>query len=345
MTDIKTAETKTEAGPQIVRPEPTPKLPAKAALRGGGSISPIVPQDFEQAYRMAEVIAAAGMAPKSFMMKDPTDLKEYLSVPRITLAIMAGLEVGLMPLQAIQGIAVINGMPTIYADAQDALVEASGLLEDRVEEHELDGQGLFLWYRCTVWRRGRKTPVEVEVTRAQASRAGWLKKQGPWQESPNRMAQRRARGWAYRDAFPDVLKGLVDRDEALEMVDVTRADAATTAPPAPRRSDYVHAATDVADQNVGDAANGGDGGHDPEAGEVHSQDVAKKSWKLAESIIGQQAKLAAIHDLLSMAEIKSEVDDIEAEHKSFIDKLGMKKAETVRAFADRKAELPDRAAE
>lgn len=247
MTDTKTTEKIVEQ--QQVQPEPKAQLPAAVALRGGGSMKAIIPQDFDQAYRMARIIAASGTAPKSYLMKDPTDLKEYMSVERIAVAIMAGLEVGLPPMQAVQGIAVINGMPTVYGDARDALVEASGLLEDRLEEHELDNHGMFLWWRCTVWRKGRKTPIVQTVTRTQAARAGWLKKTGPWQDSPNRMAQERARGWAYRDAFPDVLKGLVDRNEALEMTDVTERGSATTAPPPPSRSQFTPAAaTDVSDQ-------------------------------------------------------------------------------------------------
>lgn len=70
-------------------------------------------------------------------------------------------------------------------------------------------------------------------------------------------------------------------------------------------------------------------------------DQPAKSWKLADSIVGQDAKLAAITDLLTMAEIKADVDAIEAEHKAFLDKLGVKKAATMRAFVERKAELPE----
>src|SRR4029453_6865653 len=241
------SDTATLDNPKTAPPAapPEPRLPV---LLGGGGIKAIIPQNFEEAYKMARIIAASGTAPKSYLMKDQTNLKEYLSVERIAVAIMHGLEVGLPPMQAVQGIAVINGMPTVYADAQDALVEASGLLEDRVEEHELDDQGLFLWWRCTVWRKGRKTPIEHTITRPQAARAGWLKKQGPWTESPNRMAQRRARGWAYRAAFPDVLKGLVDRDEALDMVDVTPRGSATTSAPPPRRHDFQPQPADQGDQ-------------------------------------------------------------------------------------------------
>lgn len=68
---------------------------------------------------------------------------------------------------------------------------------------------------------------------------------------------------------------------------------------------------------------------------------SRRSWKLADSIVGQDAKLAAILDLLTMAEIKADVDAIEAEHKAFLDKLGVKKAAAMRAFVERKAELPE----
>lgn len=227
---------------------PEPKLPA---LRGGGSMHAIIPQNFEEAYKMARIIVAAGTAPKAYEMKDPTNLKPYVSVERVAVAIMHGLEVGLPPMQAVQGIAVINGMPTVWGDARDGLVAASGLLEDMKEEIEIGEDGVFNWARCTVWRKGRKSPIEYTLFRTDAARAGWLKKDGPWQSDTNQMAQTRARGRANRRAFPDVLKGLADHDEVLDMppVDVTDRGSATTAPPPPSRSQFTPAAaTDVSDQ-------------------------------------------------------------------------------------------------
>jgi hypothetical protein len=49
---------------------------------------------------------------------------------------------------------------------------------------------------------------------ADAKRAGLWGKSGPWTQYPRRMLQLRARGFALRDAFPDVLKGLVTAEEA-----------------------------------------------------------------------------------------------------------------------------------
>jgi hypothetical protein len=52
-----------------------------------------------------------------------------------------------------------------------------------------------------------------------AKRAGLWGKQGPWSAYPKRMMQMRARGFALRDAFPDVLKGLITAEEAQDYPD------------------------------------------------------------------------------------------------------------------------------
>jgi hypothetical protein len=56
--------------------------------------------------------------------------------------------------------------------------------------------------------------VTVKFSVEDAKRAGLWGKQGPWSAYPKRMMQMRARGFALRDAFPDVLKGLITAEEA-----------------------------------------------------------------------------------------------------------------------------------
>src|SRR3546814_3344335 len=41
-----------------------------------------------------------------------------------------------------------------------------------------------------------------------AKKAGFAGKQGPWSQYPQRVRQMRARAWAIRDGFADVLKGI-----------------------------------------------------------------------------------------------------------------------------------------
>jgi hypothetical protein len=51
-------------------------------------------------------------------------------------------------------------------------------------------------------------PVRHTFGMEDAKTAGLLGKSGPWTNYPRRMRQMRARGYALRDAFPDILMGL-----------------------------------------------------------------------------------------------------------------------------------------
>ncbi|MBU3732514.1 MAG: hypothetical protein FGM26_13370 [Beijerinckiaceae bacterium] len=130
------------------------------------------------------------------------------------IAIMHGLEVGLSPLSALQRIAVINGRPTIWGDGALALVKASGQCE-AIEEW-IEGDDPQTWIAvCNLIRRHDPVPVERRFSTEDAKRARLWGKSGPWSDYPKRMLQMRARAFALRDAFPDVLGGLYLTEEFL----------------------------------------------------------------------------------------------------------------------------------
>ena len=70
----------------------------------------------------------------------------------------------------------------------------------------------------TGWCEAERTDQEGVITRTfseeDARRAKLLGKSGPWSQYPERMMQLRARGFALRDAFADVLSGLISGEEA-----------------------------------------------------------------------------------------------------------------------------------
>lgn len=198
-------------------------------MQTGGKVSPIVPQTWGEAVQMATAFVRAGMVPKHFEN----------NIERATVAILAGLEVGLTPMSALQSIAVINNMPTIYGDGMLGLIRASGYLEDIEEGVEYNKQGQPVSATCRVKRKGENTWGVHMFTIEDAMKGGLLAKPGPWKQYPQRMLQMRARAWALRDKFADVLKGLKSAEEMQDMVDVTDAATVTTAPPAPKRSDFV----------------------------------------------------------------------------------------------------------
>jgi hypothetical protein len=160
------------------------------------------PATITEAIQFSEMLASSQMVPKAYQGK-PQD---------IMVCVQWGYEIGLAPMQALQNIAVINGKPSVYGDAAMALVQASPVCEDVEEYFENEGTPNPIAV-CVAKRKGRK-PVVAKFSVEDAKRAGLWGKQGPWSAYPKRMMQMRARGFALRDAFPDVLKGLITAEEA-----------------------------------------------------------------------------------------------------------------------------------
>jgi hypothetical protein len=160
-----------------------------------------------EAMQFSEMLASSSMVPKAYQGK-PND---------VLVCVQWGYEMGLAPMQALQNIAVINGKPSVYGDAMMALVQASPVCEDIEEYIENEGTPNPVAV-CMAKRKGRK-PVVAKFSVEDAKRAGLWGKGGPWTAYPKRMLQMRARGFALRDAFPDVLKGMITAEEAQDYPD------------------------------------------------------------------------------------------------------------------------------
>jgi hypothetical protein len=176
---------------------------------------------------LQDIMSLAGQLAKSTMVP-----KQYVNQPgNIVAAIVFGQELGLKPMQSLQNIASINGTPSIWGDAALALVEGSGLCE--VFEEDMDRKNLVA--TCITKRYNRKA-IERRYSMEDAERAGLTGKDN-WKKNPFRMLQMRARSWALRDAFPDVLKGIsIEGDTAeyqQEELNVTPTATVETAPVEP----------------------------------------------------------------------------------------------------------------
>lgn len=168
----------------------------------------------DEMWRFAVAVAKSGLAPKGIQTPEA-----------ITVAIQMGLEVGLTPMAALQNIAVINGRPSLWGDAQLAVVRATGELEEFKEWYEEDGNPLTrnpASYKdstscvCRVKRRGYDA-TETSFSVADAKLAKLWGKQGPWTEYPGRMLKFRARSFALRDMFGDALRGMSSAEEQMDM--------------------------------------------------------------------------------------------------------------------------------
>ena len=154
------------------------------------------------AMAFAEMVSKTEFAPKDFRGKPEACL----------MAIQHGSEIGLSKMQSLQSIAVVNGRPTIYGDAALAVCLASPVCEWITED--LMGEGDKMVATCSAQRRGYPAPIISTFSVADAKAAGLWAKGGPWSQYPKRMLAMRARGFALRNAFADVLRGLVTAEEA-----------------------------------------------------------------------------------------------------------------------------------
>src|ERR1700730_3323543 len=185
----------------------------------------LVPKSLAEVRELVRLIALAEWAPDGYR-----DLEGNYVPQKIELAIMHGSTVGLGPIAAVQSIAVIDGMPTIWGDGALSIVERSGLLEDMLEEDQVDPEE-GLTAICTKWPSEAPTPIQNRFSMAMAEQARLTRKEGPWQSYPQRMLKMRARSWTLRDGFADVLRGLHIREEVDDFIEIPERSSASAPDP------------------------------------------------------------------------------------------------------------------
>lgn len=269
-------------------PTEAPRLPS---LQSGGAVRAIVPQDFDGAWRIATAVCKAGMAPKGL------DTPEKAMV-----AIMHGLEVGMTPMAALQSIAVVNGRPTIWGDGAIGLVRGSGKCEWIKER--VDGEGDAMTARCEVKRKGEADAIVATFSVADAKKAALWGKQGPWQQYPKRMLTMRARAFALRDGFADILRGLgiAEEVEDTPMRDVTPAPQPPSVPPSPPA---IAAPAETIDAETGEV--------------IDDREIVRETGENVDGIMGDaddewpddpDAFLKALRAALEPARSLAEVDEV-----------------------------------
>lgn len=239
-----------------------PKPPVKA----GGALAALVPQDIDQAFRLAQALAGAGdMVPKA-----------YQGQPQMIMAAIArGMEIGLAPMQALSNIAVINGRASLWGDALPALVQKAGHHID--VEYEGSGDGLTAVATLTRGDNGKKVVRRFSIS--DAKRAGLLGKQGPWQSYPQRMLLNRARAWAIRDGAADALMGLQASEEVSDYGPDRARDVTPTE--APRRGGVVYADPDPVVDEIHEAETITDAPPTPTDDEIRAQIEAEHAADMA----------------------------------------------------------------
>lgn len=184
----------------------------KPQIMAGGTIAALIPQSLDEAFRVANAIAASGLAPKGLEKPE-----------QVLVSIMAGAELGFAPFQSMQSFAVVNGKPSLWGDAIPALLWSRGF--DIEEWYDDDDNATKAF--CKVTRPSGKEVLRT-FSIADAKKAGLQGKQGPWQTAQKRMLQMRARAFAARDGAADVLRGMQVYEEVQDYQQVRDVTPART---------------------------------------------------------------------------------------------------------------------
>lgn len=202
--------------------------PPKAPLVAQSEVMAIIPKDLDQAWRYAEMVCKARLAPKSY---DDNPSK-------VIIGILAGAELGVPPMQALKGIAIINNQAAIWGDLAVALCQSKGVMT-KFEHHYSGEEGDAVEtakaftddYACHVliWRKGHESPYEGHYSVRDAKRAHLWMNPGkrPWIDTPKRMLFNRARAFALRDGFADCLAGLAIAEEVRDLPEPPKAPVAS----------------------------------------------------------------------------------------------------------------------
>jgi hypothetical protein len=173
----------------------------------------LMPEGMDGIARLAAGAMAAGVIPSA------------KSAQQAFILLAAGFEAGLGFTATCKNVMLVNNKPSIWGDAALALVVRSPMCEG-VEE-TLEGTGEALEARCRVLRKGWSKAVERSFSVADAKKANLWGKAGPWANYPKRMLAMRARAFALRDSFPDLLMGLgvvEEEDDVPSRITVSSGD-------------------------------------------------------------------------------------------------------------------------
>lgn len=178
------------------------------------------PTNMTEAMGLAKLLASSDFVPKDFKGKPGNCF----------LAMQMGSELGIPPLQAMQGIAIINGRPSIWGDLSLAVVQAHPDYEDHKEfftGNPFDDNFTAVFQilrKGQAWHETKFSVADAKTAKLWGKR-GYNGQDTPWITNPKRMLQMRSRGFGLRDKFADALKGMKLAEEVMDIPPDTRAEA------------------------------------------------------------------------------------------------------------------------
>lgn len=155
-------------------------------------------------YRIARMFAESDMVPDHFKR----------NVPNCFIAIQMALRCGVDPMAFLQKCYLVHGRPAIESQLAIAMANKSDVFKGRIK-YQLSGEDDSRACRAYATLAETDETVEWTVDVAQAKAMGWWDQKGSlWPKMTDLMLTYRSAMWLIRTQAPEVLMGLLSKDEA-----------------------------------------------------------------------------------------------------------------------------------
>lgn len=180
----------------------------------GRSSSLLGPSNFELAQRMATALSKSTLIPKEFQD----------NLPNCLIALEMAHRMGASPMMVMQNLYIVHGKPAWSSQFVIAAINSTG----RFSPLRFDMKGEKDTRECYAWANELGTGERLEgppVSMAMAKAEGWSTKNGSkWQTLPELMLRYRAATFFGRLYAPEVLMGMKEESEVID-VDATVSPA------------------------------------------------------------------------------------------------------------------------
>lgn len=204
-------------------PKPTQAEDGPGPINAAGQRVPISfdPQNADEMYRYAQMLARSTLLPRAFYDRDDKE-KRHARVGDVHFVLMKGRALGLHPMTSIGNINIIDGKAEVGALLMLSMVRRSGVMAPGGWKliHSDDRRATFSTLRVgdDAWTTFEYTIEEAEqMGLLDKGRDEWAKANNQWRKQPRTMLRRRCQSMLLREVYSDVVLGCYDHDELSEL--------------------------------------------------------------------------------------------------------------------------------
>lgn len=191
---------------EVLPPDTKEEKPEEKTISLRTDIKDVVVTSWEDMQRMATAFSKSMLLPEH--LRGPNKLADILVI------MQTAKEIGIPPIQAINGIHCIKGKPSISPELQLAMIRAKA--PDCFIKFDVDHKKQEV--QCTMApSRDRKDESFTSVWDMERAKAMGLANNDNYKKQPMTMLKWRAAGEAARTIFPHITRGFYNTEEAFDL--------------------------------------------------------------------------------------------------------------------------------